>query len=92
VVDKLPKNLIEHVRKSNNPALEAALKTTVKSRQNVKSSGQSKPRTEKLIVKPPTMLRHAARSRQKVEQSLPGSSDDPNSSSTDISSSIRQRN
>ena len=64
IVDQLPKNLIQHVRSSNNAELQAALDPSGRSRKTV--SELRKPSSQ--------VLHHSARPRHRVKQSPPASS------------------
>jgi hypothetical protein len=87
VIDKLPSNIIQHVKSSNNPALTAALEATIQREQNVQSTGQSQANVSTTLnPQPPMVMHHAAQPHQQVQQSRPVSSDDSDSS-TEISSS-----
>ena len=74
IVDRLPSNVIQHIKSSNNPALTAALEAAIRQEQ------------PSLNVPPPTVIHHAAQSSQQVQQSRPVSSDESDSS-TEVSSS-----
>lgn len=74
IVDRLPSNVIQHIKSSNNPALTAALEAAIRQEQ------------PSLNVPPPTVIHHAAQPSQQVQQSRPVSSDESDSS-TEVSSS-----
>ena len=77
VIDRLPSNIIQHIKSSNNPALTAALEATIQREQSTVSS---------FNVQPAAVVHHAAQPYQQVQQSRPVSSDD-SGSSTEVSSS-----
>lgn len=83
IIDRLPSNVIQHVKSSNNPALTAALEATIRQEQSHSTVAS-------LNVPPPTVMHHSAPASQQVQQSRPVSSDESDSSSsttTEVSSS-----
>jgi len=76
VVDQLPNSIIQHVRKSNNQELKAALDPTNQQEQKVRSTGQSQANTLKLKTQSSKVSHHKARPKYKVKRSRPLSPDD----------------
>lgn len=80
VIDKLPTNIIQHVKSSNNPALTAALEASIQQEQHFQSTNST------LHSPSPTVMHHAAQPHQHVQKSRPASSGDSDSTSEDSSS------
>ncbi|CAF1610360.1 unnamed protein product [Adineta ricciae] len=78
VIDKLPNNVIQHVKLSNNPAITAALEDTIRREQPGPSSTLNNPAA--------TVMHHSAQLQDQVQQSRPASSNE-SESSTEVSSS-----
>ncbi|CAF3168666.1 unnamed protein product [Rotaria sp. Silwood2] len=70
-IDRLPNDVIQHVRGSNNTALTAALEATIQREQYIQSSNLSQPSTSSLNYQPPTVIHHAAQPYEQVQQSRP---------------------
>ncbi|CAF4562926.1 unnamed protein product, partial [Rotaria socialis] len=81
IVDRLPSNIIQHVRSSDNLALKAALGSALQSETDAKRTYQSQPAISTFNGKSSTILRHTARSKHRVQnfRSHTSSSSDSNS-------------
>lgn len=86
VIDKLPNNVIQHVKNSNNTALTAALEATIQQEQRLQTAKQSEISASTINMQPTTVMHHTAQPHQQVQQSRPVSSNDSDSS-TEVSSS-----
>ncbi|CAF1022037.1 unnamed protein product [Adineta steineri] len=86
VIDKLPNNVIQHIKLSNNPALTAALEATIRREQSDQFSDRTQSTVSSLNVPTQTIMHHAAQPHDQVQQSRPASSND-SESSTEVSSS-----
>lgn len=85
-IDKLPNEVIQHVKNSNNTALTAALEAAIQKEQHAQLTTRSEPTTSSLYVQPKTMVHHTVQSHEQVQQSRPVSSNG-SESSTEVSSS-----
>lgn len=86
VIDKLPNNVIQHVKSSNNTALTVALEATIEQEKRSETAKQTDISTSKLNMQPAAVMQHMAQPPQQVQQSRPVSSDESDSS-TEASSS-----
>ncbi len=87
IVDKLPTNIIQHVRRSDNIELKTALNIHVPSEKTAQSNTKSQPTSLKLKQTSSKVLHHSKRFKQRVKQSRPilsTSSDDYDSSTETI--------
>ncbi|CAF4699705.1 unnamed protein product [Rotaria socialis] len=85
-IDKLPNDVIKHVKSSNNKVLTAALEATIQKEQNLQSADRSEPTSSSLYVQPTTIMHHVAQPHEQVQQSRSVSANDSDSS-TEVSSS-----
>lgn len=69
VVDKLPKNIIQHVRSSSNTELKAALDLNGPPERPTKSPVQSQMTSSKLKKIPTKVIRHSSQNRKRVDKS-----------------------
>jgi hypothetical protein len=76
IVHRLPKNLIQHVRSSDNLELKAVLDPPVQRKKDIKSTTQPKATTTKLAAKSSKVSHHATRHKHRVQQSRPVSLND----------------
>ncbi|CAF4068333.1 unnamed protein product [Rotaria sordida] len=70
-IDRLPNDVIQHVKSSNNPAITAALEATIQREQYLQPTVISQPTNSSLYYQPPTVLHHAAQPHEQVQQSRP---------------------
>jgi hypothetical protein len=85
VIDQLPNNIIQHVKRSNNPAITAALEATIRREQNGQSTDRSQASISTLNTQSPTVMHYTAQNHEQVQQSRPTSSNDSDSS-TEVTS------
>ncbi len=85
VIDQLPNNIIQHVKRSNNPAITAALEATIRREQNGGSTDRSQASISTLNTQSPTVMHYTAQNHEQVQQSRPTSSNDSDSS-TEVTS------
>ncbi|CAF1479164.1 unnamed protein product [Rotaria sp. Silwood1] len=72
--DRLPNDILQHIRSSNNTALTAALEATIQRDQYIQSSGLSQPAPSTVYYQPTTVMQYPAQPNQQVQQSRPLSS------------------
>ncbi|CAF5187047.1 unnamed protein product [Rotaria magnacalcarata] len=85
-IDKLPNDVIKHVKSSNNKVLTAALEASIQKEQNSQPTDRSESTSSSLNVQPTTIMHHVAQPHEQVQQSRPVSANDSDSS-TEVSSS-----
>lgn len=72
IVDQLPKDIIQHVRRSNNKELKVALgQDTVKKEKSKDIDIQVEAKTSKLKKSTTKVTNHKARPKQKVKEAQP---------------------
>ncbi|CAF1562225.1 unnamed protein product, partial [Adineta ricciae] len=85
-IDKLPNDVIKHVKSSNNKVLTAALEASIQKEQNSQPTDRSESTSSSLNVQPTTIMHHVAQPHERVQQSRSVSANDSDSS-TAVSSS-----